>query len=44
MSCEKIVTRIAATRNRTEPFVGSVSGGVHCGDKVWLWGDDNMLP
>lgn len=44
MSCEKIVTRIAATRNRTEPFVGSAAGGVHCGDKVWLWGDDNMLP
>lgn len=44
MSCEKIVTRIAATRNRTEPFAGSAAGGVHCGDKVWLWGDDNMLP
>jgi hypothetical protein len=44
MSCEKIVTRIAATRNRTEPLMGSVAGGTHCNDKVWLWGDDNMLP
>lgn len=44
MSCEKIVTRIAATRNRTEPLMGSVSGSVLSNDKVWLWGDDNMLP
>ena len=44
MSCEKIVTRIAATRNRTEPLMGSVSGSALSNDKVWLWGDDNMLP
>ena len=44
MSCDKIVTRIAATRNRTEPLIGSVSGSTLSNDKVWLWGDDNMLP
>jgi hypothetical protein len=44
MSNNKIVTRIAATRNRTEPIVGSVSGSAIASDKVWLWGDDNMLP
>lgn len=44
MSCEKRVTRIAATRNLTEPLLGSVEGGRLSNDKVWLWGDDNMLP
>lgn len=44
MSCDKIATRIAATRNHTEPLFGSVSGGRLVGDKVWLWGDDNLLP
>ena len=44
MSCEKRVTRIAATRNTAEPLCGSVAGGRLSNDKVWLWGEDNMLP
>ncbi len=40
----KSVTRIAATRNRAEPLFGSVSGGTLVADKVWLWGEDNLLP
>ena len=44
MSRNNSVTRIAATRNRTEPLFGSVTGGKLSNDKVWLWGDDNMLP
>jgi len=44
MSCDKIATRIAATHNHTEPLFGSVSGGRLVADKVWLWGDDNLLP
>ena len=44
MSNNKILRRIAATHNRTEPFMGSVSGSAVACDKVWLWGDDNMLP
>lgn len=44
MSSNTTLTRIAATRNHTEPLLGSVSSGRLPGDKVWLWGDDNMLP
>lgn len=44
MSERKITTRITATENRTEPLWGSVSVGGAATDKVWRWGDDNMLP
>lgn len=44
MSRNNSVTRIAATRNHTEPMFGSAVGGKLLNDKVWLWGDDNMLP
>ena len=44
MSRNKTLTRIATTRNRTEPLLGSVASGRQSNDKVWLWGDDNMLP
>lgn len=44
MSRNKTLTRIAATCNRTEPLFGSVASGRQSNDKVWLWGDDNMLP
>ena len=43
MSKDKISTRVVATQNRSEPLLGSSSGGgaIH---KVWQWGGDNMLP
>ncbi|MBR4952226.1 MAG: phage portal protein [Alistipes sp.] len=45
MSSNKTITRIAATNNAPEPLFGSVAGGGRASnDKVWLWGDDNMLP
>ena len=45
MSSNKTITRIAATKNAAEPLFGSVAGGGRvANDKVWLWGDDNMLP
>lgn len=44
MSSNKTITRIAATHNSIEPLIGSVVGGRPSNDKVWLWGDDNMLP
>ena len=44
MSSNKTITRIAATHNSIEPLIGSVAGGRPSNDKVWLWGDDNMLP
>ena len=44
MSRNNSVTRIAATRNHTEPMFGSAVGCKLLHDKVWLWGDDNMLP
>ena len=45
MSSNKTITRIAATQNAAEPLFGSVAGGGRASnDKVWLWGDDNMLP
>ena len=45
MSSNKTITRIAATKNAAEPLFGSVAGsGRASNDKVWLWGDDNMLP
>ena len=43
MSEQKIATRIAATENRVEPLLGSTTA-VGCDDKIWRWGDDNMLP
>lgn len=44
MSDKRIATRIVATSNLTEPLLGSVSGGAKHIDKVWRWGEDNMLP
>ena len=44
MSEKSITTRIVATNNRAEPLLGSVAGGTVASDKVWRWGDDNMLP
>ena len=44
MSERKIATRITATENRTEPLWGSVAVGGSATEKVWCWGDDNMLP
>ena len=44
MSDVKSIKRVAVTRNRAEPLLGSgtVSGSV--AEKVWKWGSDNMLP
>ena len=44
MSEKSIPTRIVATNNRAEPLLGSVASGAVSSDKVWRWGDDNMLP
>ena len=45
MSEHRITTRIAAPENRVEPLLGSTtSGGTIASDRVWRWGDDNMLP
>ncbi len=43
MSEHKIATRIAATENRVEPLLGPTSAA-GTSDKIWRWGDDNMLP
>lgn len=45
MSEHRIATRIAAPENRVEPLLGSTVAGVSAtSDRVWHWGDDNMLP
>lgn len=45
MSEHRIATRIAAPENRVEPLLGStVAGATVASDRVWHWGDDNMLP
>ena len=45
MSEHRIATRIAAPENRVEPLLGStVAGASVASDRVWHWGDDNMLP
>ncbi len=44
MSEKSITTRIVATSNLAEPLLGSVAGGAKHIDKVWRWGEDNMLP
>jgi hypothetical protein len=44
MSDTRITTRIVATSNLAEPLMGSVTGGTKHLDKVWRWGEDNMLP
>lgn len=44
MSEQKISTRIVVASNRAEPLLGSVAGGAKGIDKVWRWGEDNMLP
>lgn len=44
MSDKRITTRVVATTNLAEPLLGSVTGGAKHVDKVWRWGEDNMLP
>ncbi|MBR2429027.1 MAG: phage portal protein [Alistipes sp.] len=44
MSEQKTSMRIAVASNRAEPLLGSVAGGAKSVDKVWHWGEDNMLP
>ena len=45
MSEQRVSIRIASPENRVEPILGSTSRGVSAtADKVWQWGDDNMLP
>ncbi len=45
MSEHRIATRIAAPENRVEPLLGStVARASVASDRVWHWGDDNMLP
>lgn len=45
MSEHRIATRIAAPENRVEPLLGSTVAGASVAlDRVWHWGDDNMLP
>ena len=38
------IWRIASTRNRAEPLLGSGMVAGVATDKVWHWGDNNMLP
>ena len=38
------IWRIASTRNRAEPLLGSGMAAGGANDKVWHWGDNNMLP
>lgn len=44
MSEQKVTTRIAAPKNRVEPLLGSTSVAGCSYNKIWRWGDDNMLP
>ena len=44
MSENKFSTRIVVASNRAEPLLGSVAGAAKSIDKVWRWGEDNMLP
>ena len=44
MSDKKHSTRIASVQNRTEPLFGSVAGASGATERIWRWGDDNMLP
>ena len=45
MSEKRIATRIAAPENRVEPLLGSATAGEPTTtDRVWRWGDNNMLP
>lgn len=37
------ICRVAVTRNRAEPLLGSGAAATTT-DKVWCWGSDNMLP
>ena len=36
--------RVAATRNRAEPLLGLGAAPAATSERVWQWGDDNMLP
>ena len=38
------IWRIASTRNRAEPLLGSGMVAGAATDRVWHWGDNNMLP
>jgi hypothetical protein len=38
------IWRVATTRNRAEPLLGSGMVASTATDKVWCWGDNNMLP
>lgn len=46
MSENKVSTRVVATQNRSEPLLGSGGNGNTAStvNKVWRWGNDNMLP
>jgi hypothetical protein len=44
MSDRKIATRIAAPENRVEPLLGSTAVAGAGDEKIWRWGEDNMLP
>ncbi len=38
------IWRVSATRNRAEPLLGSGMAAPGAVEKVWNWGDNNMLP
>ncbi|MBO7198421.1 MAG: phage portal protein [Alistipes sp.] len=38
------IWHVASTRNRAEPLLGSGMAANMTTDKVWYWGDNNMLP
>lgn len=44
MENKKIVTRMAAIADRSEPLLAGSNGCTAESDRYWRWGDDNMLP
>ena len=44
MSNKSNIWRVTSTRNRAEPLLGSGMAAGVATDKVWHWGDNNMLP
>lgn len=44
MSNKSNIWRVTSTRNRAEPLLGSGMAAGVATDRVWHWGDNNMLP
>ena len=44
MAEKENIWRVSSTRNRAEPILGSGMAAPGVAEKVWNWGDNNMLP